>query len=103
MKKYIGLLLLCFLFSVGDGKVKNKSRKKKKQGRSTAEKFGVPFQEGMKNSFWYYPELVEEERWWQQAKNLYDTYIINKVEHAKHARIPKIIHQLWIGSQFHEK
>ncbi len=103
MKKCVGLLFLCCLFSVGSGKIKNKSYKYTKNGRSAVEKFGVPFHEGMKNSYWYYPELVEEDTWWQQAKNLYDTYVINKVEHAEHVRIPKIIHQIWIGSPLPEK
>ena len=118
MKKYVGLLFLCLLFSVCNGKKKQimlitrngKKRQKKqlslerkKRVKSILQKFGVPFHVGMRNSCWYHPKLAEKNVMWQQAKNLYDTHIIDRVEHAKQVRIPKIIHQIWLGGPLPKK
>ena len=59
--------------------------------------FGVPFHVGMKCSKWYQPIFIQESDW-QQVKNLYDTYVVNDIKYDPQPRIPKIIHQIWIGS-----
>ncbi len=100
MKNYIRILLLCFLFSVIYGK---RAEKKKRSSKNVTEKLIVSFHEGMKNSFWYYPALVEEDEWWQQAKNLYDKYVSNELEYSRYPQIPKIIHQIWLGSSLPDK
>jgi len=37
---------------------------------------------------------------WIQAKHLYNTHILNNFEYCEKPRIPKIIHQIWLGSDF---
>jgi len=85
------------------GQKKYISLGRKKQVKSIPKKFGVPFHVGMKNSFWYHPKLAEKDVMWQQVKNLYDTYVIDKVEYAEQVRIPKIIHQIWLGGPLPKK
>jgi len=92
-----------------NGKNKQKGEKirisfeRKKRVKRTRGIFGVPFHEGMRNSCWYHPKQAEKNGTWQQVKDLYDTYVIDKVEHAEQVRIPKIIHQIWLGSPLPEK
>jgi len=64
--------------------------------------FGVPFHVGMKCSEWYQPSWIQESNW-QRVKDLYDTYIVNNIKYDLQPRIPKIIHQIWIGSSLPEE
>ncbi len=64
--------------------------------------FGLPFHAGMTSSPWYKPAWVQENAAWQRVKELYDTYV-NNVEYDQQSRIPKIIHQIWIGSPLPKK
>ncbi len=71
MKKYVGLLSLCLLFSVCNGKEKQKmffttrsSQKhlllvRKKQVKSIPQKLEVPFHVETRNSRWYHPDLIK--------------------------------------------
>ncbi len=65
--------------------------------------FGVPFHAGMTSSQWYKPVWVQEDSTWQRVKELYDTCVINNVEYEPQPRIPKIIHQIWVGSPLPKK
>jgi mannosyltransferase OCH1-like enzyme len=40
---------------------------------------------------------------WKNAKYLYDKYIINNTDELDSLRIPKRIHQIWLGSSFPER
>lgn len=40
---------------------------------------------------------------WQMFNPLYDEYILNNYSYDTHARIPKIIHHIWLGSPLPEK
>ena len=59
------------------------------------------FDEGMDCDNTYKPEYISEKHW-QFSKELYETYVSNKSYQTKPI-IPKIIHQIWIGSSFPEK
>ena len=63
---------------------------------------GVPFQEGMSSSRWFKHSWVQTNNAWKQVKNLYDTYI-SSIEYDSQPRIPKTIHQIWLGSPFPKK
>ena len=65
--------------------------------------FGLPFHAGMTSSQWYKPMWVQENATWKRIKNLYDTYAVNNIEYDQQPRIPKIIHQIWIGSPLPRK
>ncbi len=65
--------------------------------------FGVEFHTGMSSSKWYKPTWVQENATWQRIKKLYDTYVVNNVEYDQQPRIPKIIHQIWVGSPLPQK
>jgi len=65
--------------------------------------FRVSFHAGMTSSQWYRPIWVQQNTVWQQVKRLYDTYIIQCSEEDLELRIPKIIHQIWIGSPLPQK
>lgn len=40
---------------------------------------------------------------WKIVKSLYDKFVVNNPEYLIPARIPKIIHQIWLGSPLPEK
>lgn len=73
------------------------------QNVSIPEGFGVPFHTGMKSSQWYQSSWVQKSVIWQRVKNLYDTYVVNNIEYDPQVRIPKIIHQIWVGSPLPQK
>jgi mannosyltransferase OCH1-like enzyme len=62
------------------------------------KEFGVPFHNGMSNFEWYRPYWTEKNSEWRLAHTLYTTYIIDQCEYSDVPRIPKVIHQIWIGS-----
>lgn len=65
--------------------------------------FGVSFHEGMSNFEWYRALWTKTDPGWKLAYDLYTHYIITDLQYQKDPRIPKIIHQIWIGSQLPEK
>ena len=66
------------------------------QDISIPKGFGVEFHIGMSSSRWYKPDWTQENAIWKQIKESYDTYVDN-IEYDSEPRIPKIIHQIWIG------
>lgn len=67
------------------------------------EGFAVSFHEGMSNSRLYRPDLVINNLGWKLLKQLYDRYVIQDCVYSIEPRIPKIIHQIWLGSPLPEK
>jgi mannosyltransferase OCH1-like enzyme len=70
---------------------------------SLPEGFGVPFSQGMSNFEWYRDSWTKTQPGWALAADLYTNYIINDLQYSDTPRIPKIIHQIWIGSPLPEK
>ncbi len=62
----------------------------------------VEFHTGMSSSKWYKPAWTQENAIWKQIKESYDAYV-NNIEYDSEPRIPKIIHQIWIGSPLPKK
>ncbi len=60
--------------------------------------FGVPFSQGMSNFEWYRDSWTRTNQGWALAADLYNKYIINDLNYSILPRIPKVIHQIWIGS-----
>jgi len=63
---------------------------------------GVPFHTGMSACKWFKYSWVQKNPVWKRVKNLYNTYI-NNIECDPEPRIPKIIHQIWVGSPLPQK
>ncbi len=61
------------------------------------------FHAAMSNSPRYIEKNAQADPYWLGIKKLYDTHAIQNLEYASGPRIPKIIHQVWIGSPFPEK
>ena len=57
----------------------------------------VDFNISMQPSIYYKPEFSQTNSAWIQAKNAFDTNILKNQEYQKTPRIPKIIHQIWVG------
>jgi inositol phosphorylceramide mannosyltransferase catalytic subunit len=62
------------------------------------ENFGLQFDAAMSNSDRYFHARILLNSDWQIAKKRYDQYVIYGLEYATRPRIPKRIHQIWIGS-----
>ncbi|HRN78487.1 MAG TPA: glycosyltransferase [Candidatus Dependentiae bacterium] len=75
----------------------------KMENKNVPHGFGLDFHAAMSNSDRYFHAQILADPNWQQVKALYDTYVIDEFEHAQQPRIPKIIHQVWLGSPFPEK
>lgn len=65
--------------------------------------FGIPFSAGMSNFEWYRASWARSEPGWALAEQLYTEFIINDLIYSETPRIPKIIHQIWVGSPLPEK
>ena len=65
--------------------------------------FGVSFHTAMSSSKWYKPVWIQKNTTWKRIKNLYDTYVVNNIEYDPQPRIPKVIHQIWVGSPLPQK
>ena len=61
------------------------------------------FHTAMSNSPRYTEKNAEADPYWSGVKKLYDTYAVQDLQYAVTPRIPKIIHQVWLGSPFPEK
>jgi len=55
------------------------------------------FNLAMQPSSYYSPSLIITNPQWFLIKQLYDTYLLNPA-YALQPRIPKVIHQIWLGS-----
>ncbi len=91
MKKFVLFSVISFFGCLGG------------QNELTPEGFGLPFHAGMKSSQWYQSAWTQKSVTWKRIKNLYDTYVVNNIEYNPQVRIPKIIHQIWIGSPLPQK
>jgi len=60
--------------------------------------FGVSFDEAMGPSKKYRPEFSSTRSDWTKIKSLYDYHVVNNPRYLQLPRIPKIIHQIWLGS-----
>jgi len=65
--------------------------------------FNVDFHISMSHLERYDIHRAKTDPDWIQAKYLYDTFIMQNLEYLTQPRIPKIIHQIWLGSEFPEK
>lgn len=63
----------------------------------------ISFDAGMEPIGHYLKHNVERDPFWKLVKNLYTKYIVNEFNYTVEPRIPKIIHQIWLGSPFPEK
>ncbi len=61
------------------------------------------FDAAMSNSSMYKKENSNVDPYLVEIKKLYDIYAVQDLEYASTPRIPKIIHQIWLGSSFPEK
>lgn len=64
--------------------------------------FNISFSDGMSNFAWYRDSWTKTEPGWALASELYTQFIVNDLEYSETPRIPKIIHQIWIGSPLPE-
>ena len=65
--------------------------------------FGVNFHDSMKHGFKYNYETIETDPFLHKVKTVYEKYTITDVEYRDTPRIPKIIHQIWLGSALPDK
>jgi mannosyltransferase OCH1-like enzyme len=56
------------------------------------------FHAAMSNSPRYIQKNAELDVYWSGIIKLYDTYVVNDLQYQDTPRIPKIIHQIWIGN-----
>ena len=62
----------------------------------------VPFDTAMQDSNKYNQVFAEQNHNWQLVKQLYDKHYIRGIARSN-IRIPRIIHQIWLGSRFPNK
>lgn len=65
--------------------------------------FGVGFHIAMKLSPRYSEDFIEKYPFWKLVKDRYEKYVIAEVNYRQEPRIPKIIHQIWLGSPLPDK
>lgn len=65
--------------------------------------FGASFDDSMYHSCNYQESLPEQYYNWNLAKTLFNQHIFNAPEVKKSTSIPKIIHQIWLGSELPKK
>jgi mannosyltransferase OCH1-like enzyme len=71
--------------------------------RFDVQGMGTPFHTSMSNFEWYRPYWTESNADWKLAYNQYTDYIVNNCIYQDEPRIPKVIHQIWIGSPLPDK
>ena len=79
-----------------------KKQRTKKDPRIPAG-FGVDFHDSMKHGFAYDHDNIENDPFLKKLKHIYETYTITDVQYSDTPRIPKIIHQIWLGSELPDK
>ncbi len=83
-----------------------KQAAKKELAGSIPNGFGINFHDSMEHidhDRYKRETAAQIDEYWPSIKSLYDTYVINDLEYAPQPRIPKIIHQVWLGSPFPDK
>jgi len=65
--------------------------------------FGVNYDDSMEHAKKYKRAQYWKNKDWNQARELYKKNIQHDLQYATEPRIPKIIHQIWLGSPFPKK
>jgi len=60
--------------------------------------FVVNFHESMSRSKNYKKSFAEKNPKWQKVKSLFEDNLVNNIEYSDEPKIPKIIHQIWLGN-----
>lgn len=68
----------------------------------------IPFDEGQVQDHYSPSDLIHfyqrlKKNKWKKLQRLYSDHLGGRKKHHKNSRIPKIIHQIWLGSPFPEK
>ena len=63
----------------------------------------IDFHKAMSSNALYKREFVDKMSSWKQIKQRYDKFVNDNFQFFEAPRIPKIIHQIWLGSPFPEK
>lgn len=73
------------------------------KGTLARESITVDFDTAMATNYYYKKKLPDTHKDWKLVKDLYETHLITKPGYSLIPRIPKIIHQIWLGSEFPQK
>jgi len=90
MKKIFFCICLIILFS-------NISSNKFTTQTSLPQNLIVDFHENMKHNKYYKISVAEKDKNWKLVKALYEEHIVKNPKYSEKSRIPKIIHQIWLG------
>lgn len=63
----------------------------------------IPFDQSMKLTKGYTPSLIKKNSDWRRAQEIFESCIRNQTSAQTQLRIPKIIHQIWLGSPLPQK
>ncbi len=64
----------------------------------------IPFGQAMKgHPYVNAPAVCDADSKWQLVKRLYTQFLVENIDWSDEARIPKIIHHIWLGSPLPEK
>jgi len=63
----------------------------------------IDFDKSMSHLKRYQLNYTQKDPTWIQTKKLYKKYIFNNFEYSNEPKIPKIIHQIWLGSKLPHK
>ena len=63
----------------------------------------VEFHDSMKASYNYDRGFVENDKYWERARQNYEDYFLTASESSGDYRIPRIIHQIWLGGELPQK
>jgi inositol phosphorylceramide mannosyltransferase catalytic subunit len=63
----------------------------------------VFFEASMRTSYMHDQQFAHQDPQWSFIRNLYHKHLIDQPKRSVHARIPKTIHQIWLGSPYPEK
>lgn len=65
--------------------------------------FGIDFTTSMQRPGKYKKETAYPALYWQLAEKFYTSHVVDHYEYSDEPRIPKIIHQIWLGSPLPER
>lgn len=65
--------------------------------------FGVNYDDSMEHAKKYKRAQCWKNNAWKKTRDFYKKYIQHDLQYFEEPRIPKIIHQIWLGSEFPEK
>lgn len=74
------------------------------QGKQEENKiFNITFHQAMSNHRHYNAKFAQKDPNWQLARELYKQFVLDALVYVPQPRIPKIIHQIWLGSPLPER